>query len=430
MFNNYKVTEKQFKYIIISILIAVFLFVVNKPILTFKDSSGYLNMIILRSAGYPIFLYVLKKTFGAYFNLAIIILQFTFGAYAIRFLIYSLKKQYSLNNLWYILLLIILLIPYVYNQNLANVILSESLTYPLYLICTAFFITAFLEKKAKHLVLSLPVLLLLILTRSQFLFLIPVAIIILLYNSFTNKKFQNKGLLLLLIAFPFITSLLDKTYHKIVHNEFVNTPWTGIHLITPAFYVSDKEDYAIFDSEEEQLFFKNTYADLYVKHLTTNNLLDEKYSGNDISTYINKYPEIANSTIFISGKKTYNNTVNEDKQLIAIDRLTKKMTVPLILNNFKKWISIYVKNFVHAFGNAKYTLLFFVLLIFSLYQTKKESKGYKIICLLTLLTLSNVALVSIGMHTIKRFTFYNDWVIFLVIFILFNFTEAPTKKLL
>ena len=97
------------------------------------------------------------------------------------------------------------------------------------------------------------------------------------------------------------------------------------------------------------------------------------------------------------------------------------MTPPLILNNWKLWIKLYIKNFLNAFNNTKYALLIFIILFFSLIKLKKKpSKEIKFIFLGSLFLISNVLIIAIGMHTVKRFTFYNDWLIFLIIFILLN----------
>ena len=80
------------------------------------------------------------------------------------------------------------------------------------------------------------------------------------------------------------------TWHNyIVHNKFINTPLTGLHLITPAFYVADAEDFSIYDSEKEQAYFKSVFEQLKTKNLNINNLAGQNVAGKDITTYINNY---------------------------------------------------------------------------------------------------------------------------------------------
>lgn len=427
MIANNKVTEKHFKYIIFSIFLIVFILIIRKPVENVSDSDGYLDMVIFRSAGYPVFLSIIKNIFGSYFNFATLILQYLLGMFSIYFFIFSLRKHFKLNMIWYLLLTLILITPYIYNHHLANVFLSEALSYPLYLICVTFFLTSILTFKINPLIFSLPILFIIILTRSQFLFLIPIGIFILFWISYRKKMLKtNLWLFIIFICFPIITSMADKTYHMLKHGYFVNTPWTGICLITPAFFVADQNDYKIFNSKENQLFFNDVYSKLINKHLNIYYLDPKEKENDEIETYIERYSEIANFTVLSSGIKLSKPNLTDDQKIIAVDVLTKEMAIPLIFDNFYSWLKIYIKNFVHAFGNSKYALLFIIILIYSFFLIiKNPTKSIKIIFIISLLTVSNIALISMGIHTIKRFTFYNDWVLFLIFFILletaFNF---------
>ncbi|WP_141675555.1 hypothetical protein [Formosa haliotis] len=404
--------------------------VISKPIILMPDSEGYLNMDLYRSAGYPLFIFLIHSVFGSFFNLATIIIQYTLGVTAITFFISTLKKQTSLHYIWLILLNGILLIPYVYNHKLSNVILSEALAYPLYLIVVSFFIQSLFQTKVKPILLSLPFLLMLIQTRSQFLFLVPIAIGLLLWVWFKHKTFNNKWLLIVLVLFPFICGFTDKAFHKIVHGYFVSTPWTGIHLLTPAFFVADNTDFSLFTTEIEQTFYKNTYADLAEKHLNIHEFDAELNHTDELATYIADYAEIANFTILPNGITQFPDSLTDDEKLIEVDQLTKQMALPLVLDNFKPWLRLYIKNFVYAFGNAKYVLLLFILIFWSAISCYKSYKPeHALIFFIAVLSFSNVALIATGMHTIKRFTFYNDWVLFLIIFLLINTKNTFNKSL-
>ncbi|MCK5401786.1 MAG: hypothetical protein KAJ28_09130 [Flavobacteriaceae bacterium] len=426
---TYNLSENYLKNITFIIFLLVFVFVINKPIELFPDSEGYLNMYIFRSATYPLFLSLIKTIFGSLFNIATIFIQILIGIYSIYFFVNTLKKNININPIWCLGLTIILLIPYIYNHNVANRFLSEALSYPLYLIVVTHYISLLITEKTKYILYAFPILFLLLMTRSQFIFMIPVGILILIWVSFKNKVFkQNIWLFLVLFCFPFLVSTADKTYHKIKHGHFVNTPWTGIHLITPAFYVANKEDASIFNTSEERLFFETTYKQLSEKKLNINHL-NLKRNTDEITPFITYYSEIANHTVLTVGENLSDTKLTKNKKYITVDELTKNMTIPLILNNFKRWFNIYIKNIIHAFGNSKYVLLYLILFAYSLFGLKKnDSSKNKLIALIILLTFSNIALVAIGMHTIKRFTFYNDWVLFLIIFVLLDTINSFNKK--
>jgi O-antigen ligase len=376
-------------------------------------------MYIFRSAIYPIFLWILKSVFGSQFEIATIFTQILIGLSSIYIFVSRLKKLTNLNPLWHLLLAMIIATPYVYNHCIANRYLSEALAYPLYLLTTIYFLESFLTSNIKKLLISIPILFALVLTRSQFLFMLPIGIFILFWISIKQKAFKkNIWIFIVLFIFPVFTSFADKAYHQIKHGYFVNTPWTGICIITPAFYVSDEKDFQLFKSKDEQQFFSKIYNKLYANQLNIYNInkVDEL---DETSYYISNYSKISNRTIYDLGIESFSDDLSENQKIIALDKLTKKMTLPLVLDNFRLWFKVYIKNSINAFGNARYALIYLMILVFGcvgLINTEKNT--YKVIVLLSLLTLGNVALVALGMHTIKRFTFYNDWVLFFIIFIL------------
>lgn len=424
---TYKVSEKTFLICILSFFLIGFIIVLNRPITLSNDSEGYLNMSIIRSASYPIFLDFIHSFFGSFFKIATLIIQYFLGISAIYYFISTLKRHIKLDLIWLIILNFVLLVPYIYNHKLANVFLSEALAYPLYLITISLFIKSISLLKTRPLIIALPILLILIETRSQFLFLIPIAIGILIWFWYEKKILKHKWLFILLILFPLITNITDKCYHKLKHNHYTATPWTGIHLLTPAFFVADSEDYTIYKSKIEQDFFKQTYKALANKHL--NNHEFKSNTTNEITTYVGHYSEIANHTILPVGLKFVDSLKTTNEKLIEVDKVTKRMSIPLILNNFKPWIKLYFKNFTYGFGNAKYTLLLFILLIYSLIKSiTTKHLTYKIILLASLLCILNMALIALGMHTLKRFTFYNDWALFLILFLLINYKTTKQTQ--
>lgn len=426
---NYQMTEKRFKYILLSILCTVFVVVIFRPIQFFPDSEGYLNMDIYRSAGYPIFLWLLKQVSGIYLDFVTIITQITIGLSAIYLFITRLKRLLKIHPLWFLFLTLIVATPYVYNHNLANNYLSEALTYPLYLLVTICFLECLILNNIKRLWISLPILIVLIMVRSQFLFMVPVALLIVLWFLFKQKDKKNYIVIgMAFIVLPLLTTLLDRTFHSIKHGYFVNTPWTGIPLLTPAFYVADEQDYQLYESEFEQEFFKSIHTKLVDRNLNIHHLNLDKFND-ESSFYILHFSEISNETLFDYGKTLLGNNLSESQKYIGLDELTKKMYFPLLVDNFGLWSKLYIRNIVNAFGNSKFMLLYVIILLFGVVgMIKKEKVVYKVVSLLSILTLANVALVALGMHTIKRFTFYNDWVLFLIVFILMDAYIKQSKS--
>src|SRR5690606_41959121 len=118
----------------------------------------------------------------------------------------------------------------------------EALAYPLYLIAVAQYITLLNTQQNKNFIYLFTSLFILILTRKQFLFLVPIGILILMYVSFKTKNYKKHICVFsVFLCVLFFVSIADKTYHKIKYNHIVSTPCSGIHIITPALYVAVEE---------------------------------------------------------------------------------------------------------------------------------------------------------------------------------------------
>jgi len=412
--------EKHFKLCVSTLFCVVAILVLTTPIALQPDSLGYIDIWFNRTPMYPLFVNAVEAIFGDYYKPALKVLQLLLGLASVCFFVNQLRKHISLQAFWYLLLTSILLIPYVYNHKIANNILTEAIAYPLYLLITIHFLLFFFKERTKHLSYALIFLFLLLLTRKQFLYFVPIGLVILFWISYKSKTFKNHILhFIVLVLLPFLVSLTDSTYHKIVHGHFTNTPWTGIHLLAPAMYVADKDDASIYTSEEEKAYFNTIYAEIEENNFNEAAAISE---GQDvISHYIANFAKIANGTIYPIGKARYEKELSEDDALIKVDETTTAMAIPLIKDNFKKWLSLYIKNFSYGFENSKYVLLFVILFLFGINKINvSNTNRFKAIAFVTCITLSNIAIVAVGMHTLKRFTFYNDWVPFFVIFILLN----------
>jgi|TARA_R100000479_G_scaffold21607_1_gene8158 hypothetical protein len=412
--------DKQFKLCMGALFCMVAILVLITPVALQPDSLGYIDIWFNRTPVYPLFVNAVQAVFGDSYKTALKVLQLFLGLASVWFFINQLRKQISLKAFWYLLLTLIILVPYLYNHKIANNILTEAIAYPLYLLTTIHFLLFFFKDRTVHLRYALIFLFILLLTRKQFLYFVPIGMVILFWISYKSKTFKNHiPHFIVLALLPFLVSLTDSTYHKIVHGHFTNTPWTGIHLLAPAMYVADKEDVAIYTSEEEKAYFNAIYAEIEENKYNEAAAISE---GQDIiSHYIANFAKIANGTIYPIGKERYENELSKDDALIKVDETTTAMSIPLIKDNFKKWLSLYIKNFSYGFENSKYVLLFVILFLFGISKINVSNiNRFKAIAFVTCITISNIAIVAVGMHTLKRFTFYNDWVLFFVIFILLN----------
>ncbi|MGB3343029.1 MAG: hypothetical protein WBA61_03880 [Aequorivita sp.] len=418
--------SEHFKKVLLVIFVGATFYAVLGGIQIYNDSEGYLNMSIIRL---PVYALLTQVFYQEDLPAILVIFQITSVCISIYLLVNNFRKNLDLSPGWLLLLACILLYPCVFGEKIANAVLSEAIAYSLYLLVFHFFSLALFTEKTKYVLWSLPILFLLLLTRGQFVFLVPIAVALLLWISFKKKIWsRNLALMVLLVALPFLVSLTDKTYHLAANGHFVSTPWTGLHLLTPVLFVSQAEDVTIFKDEEERQFFNAIFAKLWERKL---NIHHPDLAGVD-KTYLyrEKFTRIANWTINDYGKETLDNSLSADEKYIEIERLTMKMAPPLIIKNFKAWFILNFKNFLAGFGSLTISSFYFILLVFCgvLLARRRHGNNLRILFFGAALTIANIATVAVGMHTIKRFTFYNDWVFFLTVFLLLIALQKSTRN--
>ena len=238
--------------------------------------------------------------------------------------------------------------------------------------------------------------------------------------------FKKKSLLLIIatISIPLLAIGTDILFHKTQHNQAITTPWTGIQIATMPFFVADESDYSIFETKEKQDYFKYVYEKIAQKKL----LLKQVPELTDkIEFYTNNYALICNSTINENGEEFLSKKLSSEEKTILNDQITASMTVPLIKDNFKKWIGIYIRNIIKGFGSSMNLILFLTLLFLSTFTLiKKENNGSKFLIIGCLLTIGNIMLVSLAEPAMSRYVFYNNWV--LIAIVLFLFQNTFLKK--
>lgn len=395
--------------------------VVNRGAVYFPDSYTFLDMAFNHSPVYCLFLRVLTSVFGNNFEMPTIIVQYIIIVFGVDFFVKTIKNIFNINYIGFIILQLISLAPCVYLHSLGSTILSEALTYPLFLIVFSLALKMVVEENLRYVYKISLLLFVLILTRGQFLALVPVLFLVVIYLVYLNKSLiKDFKFLVVLIAIPFITNLTERVYNKAVYGHFVNNAMNYVHLITSPFYIANENDINLFKDKEERAYFDLIFSSLKEAGLTRNQNLT--VYGNDYQFYHRNFSKICNKRVYKLGLKLY-----EDKGLdfyeqnIALNDLCSKMVFPLIQQNFKKWFMLFFNNLKNSFGSFKQFLFFIMLLAYSLFYLKKPNNNiYKFIALAILFMIVNNTLITLVIHSIKRYIFYFDWVIFTIVILFFN----------
>ncbi|MFL0352232.1 hypothetical protein [Xanthomarina sp. GH4-25] len=406
-----------------------FIFLIFQDAIYTPDTASYLNAAIYRYPVYPIFTNFLKFVFQDYFDLVTVGIQLLLGLVAVHFTAKKFTEVFQLNYLSKVLIVIILLFPFFGPLYIANNICSEGLSYPFYLFFLTFALDFLNRNHRKSFILLLISYVLLTLTRGQFIILpIIVAVMYILKNKASVFKIIHLKKFVLLLLIPFITTVMDKSYHILKDGKFVSTPFSFISASGAALYVSKASDIQFIVTDDDKEIFKDCHA-----FLTENNwLLSSKNRATpkeDYKHFHNNVSKLCNYTLHDRGTQYYlDKGYNIVDARIAIEKTSKNIYPILVKNNFKNWIKLYYSNLTHSFKSE--FLLFFIVFVFFFSCIKSilsDNKLYVYLFFLASLILSNAMIVAFASHSIIRYLFYNYFLFFIIIVLIFKLIKHGKK---
>ena len=405
--------------------IVIILFVVSKilytGILYDPDSLAFTTLQYGRSPGYMLFASFFTSVFGNSFEFPLLLTQLIFNLGICIYVKVELSKLLRLKSIYTLLLLVILLVPLVSTFLTANKILTESLTYPLFLLFNLFALQSLILVNTKYVFKGMLVLILLVITRNQFLAMIPVFLIVNLFMWWRSKRKSYLFLLLATLCIPVLTTIFEKTFNYVAFDTFTSIP--GAHMpASSVFFVADEEDYNLFSSDEEVEFFKTAMTALKRKNLLASSLAQTDYYTT-FSLYQSQFSKICNQTLHEIAMTQFTDSGKSQKdRLLQAEQLFKSMYWPLLKNNFKKWISLYIQNIRYALGSTKMLFLYLFLFVAGVVILKRNNRDRTglFLSFTTLCTFCSLFLLALVSHSEYRYLFYHHWTLFVGILLLIH----------
>jgi len=398
------------------------------------DTIAYYKMRVNLLPIYPVFYRGMVTVFGKETgNHLIQLIYLIFTLPIIHWFAFQLKKYFQVNTLIQILILAALYIP-IYAEKemlIMNNLGTEGFSLGVYLLIIVSFYKGFILREKRNVILTLLWVMVMCLLRGQFKFLFPLLLIYELIYQLKNRRFKLLYLFVLVIV-PLFTNLIDATYHKILHNKFVTSPFTFITLNSIPMFVSDAEDVNLIEDE----YTKDFYSYLH-NRLDDKNMLYSKYKGQSIDSiykvYYRNMPVICNQTIHEEGNKYLWKVKGEDGDWSWVynERLNKKLMPILIKDNFDKWFRLCWRNFLECFRGWLGMFIavgLFIWLSMKLFFVRWNNKKAFLWFLLAIV-MANALTVTIAIHAIERFFFYNYWLVFFTIFMLFKHFKSKWNYL-
>src|SRR4029078_6210281 len=167
-------------------------------------------------------------------------------------LVRTLEDNLKFNRLTFFIVLSILSLPYTLRWG--NFLLSQGLAYPLFLLTVRYLFISLFKGNKKALYYGMVTLILLTLTRRQFLFMYVVFPCVILYIGYRYKLILKEIMfLLLMFGLTYLSAdFLERSYNFFYHKPFSTVPSLGMQLIVAPLYLASEEDEVIFEDNQEK----------------------------------------------------------------------------------------------------------------------------------------------------------------------------------
>lgn len=393
-----------------------------------RDSIQYVNGSGIRSAGYPFFLKFNHILFGNWEYRAVIITQLILGITASIYASKSLQRLIDLPEYFIYLFTIIFLIPYFFGDyKFANHIMTEGLSYPLYLFAFSNFLKGIVLRQYRPIYTYILTLFILVLLRPQMMFTYILGFLGWCYVAlYFNGDKQKKILLLLtLISIALLTNITDKTYHYFKNGFFGVEPMFNFSLVVAPLYFSIPADAILIKDPAARKAFIEISNDMQYRHLGYS-FFNKSLDDNVYDHYVGAYNSIAWFSAY--GTYTKHNITNWHK----INSLSKEMAYPLLKKYWRQYIYLYFQALKNKFGGYYWFLFWSLLLISSLTITIKYQQKYSLILFFTLsacfINYSSVAIVEMILRRYSSYTESFQLCVMLGLSFVILINEVTTEK--
>ena len=393
------------------------------------DTPTYVNMTVDREPIYPLFLLFFRTIFkdqDLYLMVAVLF-QGLLMAYAIYSLTNYLSESFNL-KLYEVLLIesiflgVSLLCRFAAKRSsmYSNSILSESLTYPLFVLFFRYVFQYLLENSNKSLYISSVLSFLLISTRKQMYLSLFLLIVVFIYQVFKTKKIK-KIINLLIICFFVIGSnkVLDYSYNYLVRGLKSTHTSSSRFLATVVFYCSTKEDAEFIKTEETKTIFLAVHNECSKKGLLKQEERQDWYKtamhfcdNYDLIQLHNMWPMEKEYALKL-------HDVSDNEAEIIVDSYSNEIISSLIPVIWPSLLHTFACNFLlglmttvsairETFKYYTYFICLAYLALMIYYLIKKRDSDITKLSVLTFISVvMNVGIVSMLIFPQTRYTIYN-----------------------
>lgn len=408
-----------------------FLLITGEP-LYLGDSFQHEMQFVTREPVYALLIQFLRWISPQHHYQLVIIVQNVLAIIANTIFVCALRRLLKLK--WYMLppVILILLAPHIMTplasssgMILTNSLLSEGISYSLYLLFILYILKAVWSRTilGKDSILAFFWAIGVSLVRGQFMILILVWFLAMGLIAFFQKKWKQMVILTGLLAVAFVgRGLLVKTYNYCEQGLFVSTVSGKAMSVANVLYVADREDGAAIEDEGLREVFYEIYDKAYADGM------NYRFSPKGLLARAAHHEECHDSLNFdyfsVAAKEYVTETTgitveNYQLMMVEVDQVASMLMQELMPQVFGRYVYNYAAMimmgfirsvaFVHPILNwyalAVY-LLAMILMVFVRIK-KNDSKAAPFMALVLLMITGNVTGTSLMIQCISRYMLYN-----------------------
>ncbi len=407
------------------------LFVIGTP-MYLGDSFQHLNQFVTREPVYALLVQILRAFSPEHYYELIVLVQCILAIVANSVFLIFLRKEFGLNNRLVVLAGFILLSPHIMtplasvtHMVLTNSLLSEGITYSLYLFVMKYLLLMINRREiiGKNSMAMLVWAFFVSLVRGQFMVLLLVWFLVAALFVFLQKKYRKLLLLVAMLAVSFVgRGLLVKTYNYCEQGLFVNTASGTAMAAANVLYVSDREDGDnIEDAKLQEIFYQMydaAYADGKTYQFAPKGLLAQADHFETCHDDLNFDYFSVYARVYIE-EKTGITAENFQELMVEQDKVASMLIKELLPQCFGRYVKNYIGAvlvglircvaFVHPLFNIYALCIYIVAFALMLFVWKKDRNSQAALFMLVvfLLIAGNTTGTAFMIQCISRYMLYN-----------------------
>ena len=376
------------------------------------DSNRYLSGSLHDPPLYSTLIKIITILFGSL--QFVIIFQTLLISLGIIFFIKSFESTVDLEIGIKIIISIFLFLPII---QFYNNLLTEPISYALSLFFVSFVIKLIYNFNYKNLIWTSILIVALLVTRNQFMFLYPVILIVYIGILIIDNSKKKSWLIISFISIFLIHNTiinLNKTINEEdFKNNYLEKNYTGVYFFTyiDSIYISSVEDIKLFENQKLRITLKEIF-----KEMDKRKSLAKYYNGRG-------HFGLSLKNIRNYSKPLLEDLSNKENSLISIK---KNISTKLIKANFGK----YIKHIFKKFYDSTWLFIFvplFLLMAAAISFNKYKSHFSLLTIFLSLFALGNHSVIYLFGRVQPRYFIYSDFILLIFIFIIF-FSLLTNKK--